>query len=121
MPVLSALKLPRRQKYALVGVFALGFFVCIVSIIRLIALIDVVKKQAVDATYTSANMIYWTSVEVNAAISCACIMTLKPLIQKIFPSLLFPSRTPRDQSLQWIEHSSHHNRQSGPRPAAYSL
>ena len=25
MPVLSALKLPRRQKYALVGVFALGF------------------------------------------------------------------------------------------------
>lgn len=121
MPVLSSLKLPRRQKYALVGVFGLGFFVCIVSIIRLVALIDVVKKQAVDATYTSANMIYWTSVEVNAAISCACIMTLKPLIQRIFPSLLSPSRTARDQSLQWIEQSSRHNRRSGPPPAAYRL
>ncbi|KAK4183398.1 hypothetical protein QBC35DRAFT_114423 [Podospora australis] len=115
MPVLSSLKLPRRQKYALVGVFALGFFVCIVSVIRLTALIDVVKKQAVDATYTSANMIYWTSVEVNAAISCACIMTLKPFIQKMFPRLLSPSRTTRDQSLQWIEQSSTHNRRSGPR------
>ncbi|KAK4224777.1 hypothetical protein QBC38DRAFT_286542 [Podospora fimiseda] len=88
MPVLSALKLPRRQKYALVGVFALGFFVCIVSILRIVAMIDVFSKQAVDATYTAATMIYWTTIEVNAAISCACIMTLKPLIQKIFPRLL---------------------------------
>ncbi|KAK3989888.1 hypothetical protein QBC44DRAFT_395337 [Cladorrhinum sp. PSN332] len=88
MPVLSALKLPRRQKYALVGVFALGFFVCIVSILRIVAMIDIFNKQAVDATYTSATMIYWTQIEVNAAISCACIMTFKPLIQKIFPRLL---------------------------------
>ncbi|KAK4167113.1 hypothetical protein QBC43DRAFT_204245 [Cladorrhinum sp. PSN259] len=88
MPVLSALKLPRRQKYALVGVFALGFFVSIVSILRVVAMINIFEKHAVDATYTSATMIYWTQLEVNAAISCACIMTLKPLIQKIFPRLL---------------------------------
>lgn len=46
-------------------------------------------------------MIYWTSVEVNSAISCACIMTLKPLIQRLFPRL-FPSKGIRTQSLQWI-------------------
>ncbi|KAK4171373.1 hypothetical protein QBC36DRAFT_295424 [Triangularia setosa] len=107
MPVLSALKLPRRQKYALVGVFALGFFVCIVSIVRLVYLIDVVKKQGYDATYNSAQMIYWTSVEVSAAICCACLMTLKPLIQRLFPKLLSPnsgSKTQRDNtSLQWID------------------
>ncbi|KAK0748356.1 hypothetical protein B0T21DRAFT_406881 [Apiosordaria backusii] len=107
MPVLSALKLPRRQKYALVGVFALGFFVCIVSTIRLVYLVDVMKKQGYDATYTSASMIYWTCVEVNAAISCACLMTLKPLIQRLFPRLLSPnlgSKTQRENtSLQWID------------------
>ncbi|KAK4195884.1 hypothetical protein QBC40DRAFT_184766 [Triangularia verruculosa] len=107
MPVLSALKLARRQKYALVGVFALGFFVCIVSIIRLVYLIDVVKMQGYDATYSSAQMIYWTSVEVNAAICCACLMTLKPLIQRLFPRLLSPnsgSKTQRENtSLQWID------------------
>ncbi|KAK0663898.1 hypothetical protein QBC41DRAFT_23669 [Cercophora samala] len=112
MPVLSSLKLPRRQKYALVGVFALGFFVCIVSIIRLVYLIDVVKKAGYDATYNSAQMIYWTSVEVSAAICCACLMTLKPLIQRLFPRLLSPntgSKTQRENnSLEWIDPISGH-------------
>ncbi|KAK4456989.1 hypothetical protein QBC42DRAFT_350843 [Cladorrhinum samala] len=119
MPVLSALKLPRRQKYALVGVFALGFFVCIVSILRIVAMIDVFAKKAMDATYTSAYMIYWTSVEVNASISCACIMTLKPLIQRIFPKLLLSpgSRTGnngggngRQSSIHWLEGPLHLSR-----------
>ena len=47
-------------------------------------------------------MIYWTTVEVNAAISCACIMTLKPLIQRVFPRLLSPSKGHREPALQWI-------------------
>lgn len=53
---------------------------------------------------------YWTSVEVNAAITCACIMTLKPLIQRIFPRLLSTgSRYIHDHSLPWITpiHSTH--------------
>jgi hypothetical protein len=122
MPVLSSLNLPRRQKYAIVGVFALGFgyvtlpqttslplpltplfpSVCIISVVRLVALIDVTNLQAYDATYTSAYMIYWTTVEVNAAIACACIMTLKPLIQRVFPRLLSPSKGMREPTLQWI-------------------
>lgn len=121
MPVLSSLNLPRRQKYAIVGVFALGFLyvkpcppqsnpsnissphsVCVISIVRLVALVDVTEQQAYDATYTSANMIFWTSVEVNAAITCACIMTFKPLIQRVFPRLLSPSKGLREPALQWI-------------------
>ncbi|KXX75687.1 hypothetical protein MMYC01_208302 [Madurella mycetomatis] len=101
MPVLSSLKLPRRQKYAVVGVFALGFSVCVFSVVRLVALVDVTEMHSLDPTYTAAQMMYWTSVEVNAAISCACIMTLKPFIQRIFPRL-FPSKGIRTQSLQWI-------------------
>jgi hypothetical protein len=121
MPVLSSLNLPRRQKYAIVGVFALGFLyvtlwlpsptssntpsphsVCVISIVRLVALIDITGQQAYDATYTSASMIFWTSVEVNAAITCACIMTLKPLILRVFPRLLSPSNGIREPALKWI-------------------
>ncbi|KAK3902978.1 hypothetical protein C8A05DRAFT_33292 [Staphylotrichum tortipilum] len=103
MPVLSSLNLPRRQKYAIVGVFALGFFVCVISIVRLVALIDATQNPSLDGIYTSANMIFWTTVEVNSAVSCACIMTLKPLIQRAFPRLLSPSKGHRDPpNLQWI-------------------
>ncbi|KAK3393407.1 hypothetical protein B0H63DRAFT_17004 [Podospora didyma] len=102
LPVLSSLKLPRRQKIALMGVFVLGFFVCIVSILRLVALIDIQGQTPIDSTYTSANLIYWTTVEVNASICCACMMTLKPLIQKWFPRLLPSSSYARDRSIAWI-------------------
>lgn len=52
--------------------------------------------------YLSAQIIYWTTVEVNVAIVCACIMTLKPLIQKWFPSILTGSNYVRSHSLRWI-------------------
>ncbi|KAL2154550.1 hypothetical protein VTH82DRAFT_3226 [Thermothelomyces myriococcoides] len=56
-----------------------------------------------DATYNGTDLVYWTTVEVNASISCACIMTLKPLIQRAFPSLLSPSKSvPEPPTLQWI-------------------
>ncbi|KAM7202677.1 hypothetical protein V8F33_002603 [Rhypophila sp. PSN 637] len=88
MPILSTLKLPKRQKYALVGVFALGAFVCLISILRLIALIDITFNPGLDGSYASADLIYWTAAEVNAAIVCACAMTLKPFVQRLFPKLL---------------------------------
>lgn len=75
---------------------------CIVSIVRLVALINATAEKDVDGIYTSAYMIFWTTVEVNAAISCACIMTLKPLIQRVFPRLLSPSKGHREHNLQWI-------------------
>ncbi|KAL2271411.1 hypothetical protein VTJ83DRAFT_782 [Remersonia thermophila] len=104
MPVLAGLTLPRRQKYAIIGVFALGFFVCVISIIRLAYLIMSTKQDwwTMDGSYTSAHMIFWTTVEVNTAISCACIMTLKPLIEHVFPRLLSPDEDRRDPTLQWI-------------------
>ncbi|KAK4129058.1 hypothetical protein N657DRAFT_676740 [Parathielavia appendiculata] len=116
MPVLSSLNLPRRQKYAIVGLFALGFGVCIISVVRLVALIDLTELQAYDATYTSAYMIYWTTVEVNAAIACACVMTLKPFIQRVFPRLLSPSKGIREPTLQWITpvNNDSHTRNSLP-------
>lgn len=40
-----------------------------------------------DFTYDSVPLSYWTCLEVNTAIVCACVMTLKPFLTHYFPSL----------------------------------
>jgi hypothetical protein len=39
-----------------------------------------------DPTYNLSSITEWSSVEVNAAIVCACVTTLKPLWRKAVPS-----------------------------------
>ena len=41
----------------------------------------------VDFTFDNVSIAYLTCVEVNAAIACACCMTLKPLMMRVFPRL----------------------------------
>ncbi|KAK3938455.1 hypothetical protein QBC46DRAFT_390162 [Diplogelasinospora grovesii] len=88
MPVVWILMLPRRQKFILFGVFGLGFVVCFISILRLLQLIQVENYPNVDFTYSAAQLSYLTAVEINGAIICACVMTLKPFISRFWPRLL---------------------------------
>lgn len=88
IPVLYRLNLPRRQKMALFAVFALGFLVCAISVFRLIDLIQTTAKPDIDFSYNAATLNYWTNIEVNGAIVCACVTTLRPLVARIFPQLL---------------------------------
>jgi hypothetical protein len=76
--------------------------VCIVSVLRLVKLIDVETTPPIDASYTSAELSFWTVVEVNTAISCACVMTLKPLIVHFYPRFLAPSTYMSDPTLQRV-------------------
>jgi len=41
-----------------------------------------------DITYNGTNLTYWTVIEVHTAIVIACLMTLKPLANKLFPGFL---------------------------------
>lgn len=84
--VLRSLQIPKRQKYCLVGVFALGGFVCIMSILRLHSLY--VIANSTDVTWDNVGAATWSAVELNTAIVCACLPTLKPLINIIAPRLL---------------------------------
>jgi hypothetical protein len=103
MPVLFRLRLPRRQKCALIFVFALGVFVCATSIVRLVMLINLIDSPNLTKENTSAAT--WSFIEANVAIICACLPPLRPLIAHVFPRLLpirsrstYPSRekTPLD-------------------------
>lgn len=57
----------------------------VVSIARIIILVKLLANADPDVTYGSSSMFYWTSAEVNSAIVCACLMTLRPLAGRWLP------------------------------------
>lgn len=66
------------------------------SVVRLVYLTREYDHD--DLTFDDTPLTYWTCIEVNTAIVCACVMTLKPLISRHLPSLVrsrvsAPSRT----------------------------
>ncbi|KAJ2904888.1 hypothetical protein MKZ38_006929 [Zalerion maritima] len=71
------MKLPRVQRWALMGVFGLGFFVCITSTIRLVGLYQI--TQSINRAKNGINIAVWSTVEINAAIICGSLPMLKPL------------------------------------------
>ncbi|KAJ0116987.1 hypothetical protein J7T55_003402 [Diaporthe amygdali] len=82
LPVVWSIRAPKDQKIVLSIVFSFGFFICIVSIIRIVLLANAIGGS--DYSYNAVDINYWSLVEVNTAIVCASIMTLKPLWNRIF-------------------------------------
>ncbi|RHZ46945.1 uncharacterized protein CDV56_102134 [Aspergillus thermomutatus] len=93
IPTLARLRLPGRQKFAVILMFALGFFVCAMSIIRLVAIIRLVSGH--DFSERNGPAATWSSIEANIAIICACLPPLRPLLTRISPCLLSPRPRPR--------------------------
>ncbi len=73
---------------------------CFISIIRIVFIHNL---DLSDFTYQMASVSIWGSVEVNLAIICACLTTLKPLVARVFPKLLGSSYTETPGELEYIE------------------
>ncbi|PYH96172.1 integral membrane protein [Aspergillus ellipticus CBS 707.79] len=86
IPAMWGLELPRKQKMALVSIFALGGFVCVTSVCRLVALKQI--ADSTDATYDNVGAASWSAIECNTGIICACVPTLRPLVSHFLPHLL---------------------------------
>ncbi|KAL1869136.1 hypothetical protein Daus18300_005672 [Diaporthe australafricana] len=106
IPLINSLQLPMRQRFLLVMVFCLGFFTCIISIVRATKLQAVVS--AGDPSYYGAPGAIWSMVELNCAILCACLPTIRHLIGNMLPCLGL--RTVREASGYYIK-----NRTAGSR------
>ncbi|MCJ1481570.1 hypothetical protein MMC06_001729 [Schaereria dolodes] len=85
MPKIKALQLPIRQKVGLFMVFALGGFVCVTSILRMITLNPASKST--DQTYGTLISTTWTTIEANTGIICANLPVLKAPLSMLFPRL----------------------------------
>jgi hypothetical protein len=100
IPVLTGMRLPRRQKTLLVFTFALGIFVTVVDVVRIYYLQQADDDQSsthsritgYDFSYNASSVLMWSAVEVNVGMISACIPTLKPLAQRILPSVI-PDRS----------------------------
>ncbi|KAF3212981.1 hypothetical protein TWF106_007508 [Orbilia oligospora] len=74
---ITRLRLPKRKKIAVCLLFLVGGFSCASSIIRMVSLRTL---QDLDITYTTANSLFWSVIEVNIALICASC----PAIRTIF-------------------------------------
>lgn len=102
IPVLTGMRLPKRQKYILVFTFSLGIFVTIVDVIRIYYLQQAISSvttawsndpealfgDSPEFAWNASLSLMWSAVELNVGLICACIPTLKPLIIKILPAVL---------------------------------
>ncbi len=60
----------------------------LISVTRITFLTPIINSTGPDVTYTPNPLFIWTLVEVNAAGWCACAMTLKSLLNRLWPRLL---------------------------------
>ncbi|KAJ5316838.1 hypothetical protein N7508_001346 [Penicillium antarcticum] len=99
MPVLKSLQLPKKQKLAVMGIFALGGFVLITSLLRLKSL--VVISNSSDPTFDNTGAAAWSAVECNVAIICASLPGTRAFLTRLLPHIFstgsngYRSRTTR--------------------------
>lgn len=81
LPVPYIWKLRRgiAQKAGIAGMFSLGGFVTIISIVRLHALVFA-STTSPDLDWNYVYVVIWTTVEANIAIVSACLPSLRPFI-----------------------------------------
>jgi fucose permease len=104
IPILTGMRLPRKQKIILVATFSFGAFVAIIDVVRIAYLqqaalnrLKVVKGSGSDpgrtvedndfSWYASLSFM-WSAVEVCIGIVCACVPSLKPLFARFLPSFI---------------------------------
>ncbi|KAJ3577516.1 hypothetical protein NPX13_g3052 [Xylaria arbuscula] len=77
IPYVIRLNIARSQKRAILSMFTLGGFVCIASILRLVAVVT--QPDNDDLSWNIVNQSIWATVEANLAIISACLPTLRPV------------------------------------------
>ncbi|KAI1080896.1 hypothetical protein F5B20DRAFT_537799 [Whalleya microplaca] len=81
MPVVWRLNLKRGHKWAIMGVFTLGFLTCIISACRLIYY----TRIGADFSWDSAPVAAWAMAELASGLICASLINLRPLFRRCFP------------------------------------
>lgn len=79
--------------------------ICIVSIIRLTEIASV--RHSPDWTYDGLAIEFWSMVEVNTGIVCACVMTMKPLLSRLVPGSTRKGESTQDAFNGPLHHSVH--------------
>lgn len=93
VPLTLRLNTTLRQRLIISSIFILGFFVCIISIIRIVAFEG---SNPNDMTWSTVETSMWSSIEQALSIICACLPTLRPLFQRLYGSHVGNSNQPNN-------------------------
>jgi fucose permease len=112
MPILTSMRLPKKQKIILVITFGFGIFVAIVDVVRIAYLQDAQRATLIaaqsnqdesgtnqrntsDFSWYASLSFMWSTVEINLGIMCACVPAMKPLVRRFLPSWVIDHTTSR--------------------------
>ncbi|KAI0388082.1 hypothetical protein F5Y04DRAFT_286980 [Hypomontagnella monticulosa] len=90
LPELFKLSLSLRKRLQIIAMFAVGFFITIVSIVRLYSLIRFGTTQNLTQDYVEVG--YWSTIEVPVGIICACMPAVRSLFSVAMPKLFGTTR-----------------------------
>ncbi|KAI1098890.1 hypothetical protein F4804DRAFT_323539 [Jackrogersella minutella] len=90
LPALFGLSLSLRKRLQIMAMFAVGFFITIVSIVRLYSLIRFGKTQNLTQDYVETG--YWSTIEVPVGIICACMPAVRSLFSRALPKIFGTTR-----------------------------
>ncbi|KAI9757089.1 MAG: hypothetical protein M1815_002203 [Lichina confinis] len=85
IPTIWLLHLPTRQKLAVMMVFSIGFFVCGISVLRIVLIRRSDGYSSYDYTWDEFQATLWSLVESTMALLCSCAPALKPLFRYLVP------------------------------------
>jgi len=83
--ILRHLSLPWIQKLMILIVLSFGGMACIISVLRLLAILQFAQSK--DSTYDKVGSAMYGVIEPNLGIFCASIVTLKPLFSRFAPKM----------------------------------
>src|SRR5690242_359045 len=115
MPILTSMRLPKKQKIILVITFGFGIFVAIVDVVRIAYLQDAqratlvaaqadrtesgtIQRNTSDFSWYASLSFMWSTVEINVGIMCGCVPAMKPLVRRFLPSWVIDHTTSRGRS-----------------------
>ncbi|KAI1776627.1 hypothetical protein F4818DRAFT_411256 [Hypoxylon cercidicola] len=90
LPELFRLSLSLRKRLQIIAMFAVGFFITVVSIVRLNSLIRFGTTSNVTQDNVEAG--YWSTIEVPVGIICACMPAVRSLFSLALPKLFGTTR-----------------------------
>ncbi|RDW85256.1 hypothetical protein BP6252_02846 [Coleophoma cylindrospora] len=85
IPELQSLQMRLQKKIHTLGMFSIGSFACITSIVRLRFLITFGNSK--DPTWDNVTPAIWSLVEINVAMICACLPAIRVIIVRWIPAL----------------------------------
>ncbi|KAL7813875.1 hypothetical protein V8C44DRAFT_357218 [Trichoderma aethiopicum] len=89
LPYIWHLHLRLSQKIATAGIFLVGIFVSIVSIVRFVFVLEV-DLDSPDVTWDQCSEMLWTGIEIYIGTVCACLPSLKPLLNLVLYGSVYP-------------------------------